>query len=63
MVQLQGADVTPTTQLVAAVSDRRAAFTGLMSKWRALSGAELTALNKTLTGAGASALTLAPASH
>ena len=30
---LQGADVAPTTQLVAAVSQRRAALTKLMVRW------------------------------
>jgi len=33
---LQGADVTPTTQLVAAVGERRAAMTKLLAKWAAL---------------------------
>jgi photosystem II stability/assembly factor-like uncharacterized protein len=33
---LQGADVAPTTQLVAAVSQRRAALTKLMTEWAAL---------------------------
>lgn len=50
---LQGADVTPTTQLVAAVADRRAAFTKLMMQWNALKTADLNALNAALTNAGA----------
>jgi len=33
---LQGADVAPTTQLVAAVAQRRAALTKLMAQWNAL---------------------------
>jgi photosystem II stability/assembly factor-like uncharacterized protein len=33
---LQGADVAPTTQLVAAVAQRRAALTKLMTEWTAL---------------------------
>jgi hypothetical protein len=33
---LQGADTTPTTQLVKAVSDRRAALTKLQTRWTAL---------------------------
>jgi photosystem II stability/assembly factor-like uncharacterized protein len=33
---LQGADVTPTTQLTAAVAARRAALTHLMARWAAL---------------------------
>ena len=36
---LQGADVTPTTQLVAAVGQRRAALGTLLAKWRALKAA------------------------
>ncbi len=53
---LQGADVTPTTQLVAAVADRRAVLAKLMTKWNALKGADLAALNATLTSAGAPAI-------
>jgi hypothetical protein len=33
---LQGADVAPTTQLVAAVAQRRAALTKLKTRWAAL---------------------------
>jgi photosystem II stability/assembly factor-like uncharacterized protein len=44
----QGADVTPTTQMVAAVTDRRAALTKLMKRWVALKDADLTALNAQL---------------
>ena len=33
---LQGADVAPTTQLTAAVADRRAALAKLMARWKAL---------------------------
>jgi hypothetical protein len=33
---LQGADVAPTTQLTAAVSERRAALARLMARWNAL---------------------------
>ncbi len=36
MQSLQGADVTPTTQMTAAVADRRAAMAKLMAKWTAL---------------------------
>jgi hypothetical protein len=36
MNQLQGADVAPTTQLVAAVGQRRAALTKVMAEWAAL---------------------------
>jgi hypothetical protein len=33
---LQGAEVTPTTQLVAAAGQRRTALTKLMAQWNAL---------------------------
>jgi hypothetical protein len=33
---LQGADATPTTQLVAAVGQRRAALDKLIARWNAL---------------------------
>ena len=33
---LQGADVAPTTQLVAAVGQRRAALAKLMARWNGL---------------------------
>ena len=33
---LQGADVTPTTQLVAAVGQRRTALKALLTRWAAL---------------------------
>jgi hypothetical protein len=56
---LQGADVTPTTQLAAAVTDRHAAFTKLMARWHLLEGTDLTALNATLTNAGATAIAVA----
>ena len=48
MTQLQQADVAPTTQLTAAVADRRAALAKLMQQWTALKGAELSALNAQL---------------
>jgi photosystem II stability/assembly factor-like uncharacterized protein len=48
---LQEADVTPTTQLVAAVSERRAALAKLSAQWIALTGTELTALNARLRAA------------
>jgi hypothetical protein len=43
MALLQGADVTPTTQLVAAVNERRGALARLEARWTALK-AELAAL-------------------
>jgi hypothetical protein len=36
MQMLQGADVAPTTQQVAAVADRRAALAKLLARWTAL---------------------------
>jgi hypothetical protein len=48
---LQGADVAPTTQTVAAVAERRAALAKLMAQWNALKGAELTDLNAKLRAA------------
>jgi photosystem II stability/assembly factor-like uncharacterized protein len=56
MILLQGADVTPSTQLVAAIANRRASFATLMTRWHALEGADLTALNAALTHAGAAAI-------
>jgi hypothetical protein len=51
MRALQDSDVAPTTQLAAAVADRRAALARLMERWTALKGAELDALNAQLKGA------------
>jgi len=48
---LEAADVAPTTQLAAAVADRRAALARVMARWTALKGAELAALNAQLKGA------------
>jgi hypothetical protein len=36
MTTLQGSDVTPTSQLAGAVTERRAAMAKLMAKWTAL---------------------------
>jgi len=55
---LEGADVTPTTQLVAAVTDRRAALAKIMARWTALKGAELAALNAQLKQANLPTVTL-----
>jgi hypothetical protein len=49
---LQDADVTPTTQAVAAVADRQKALTLLLDRWTALKGAGLAALNAQLKQAG-----------
>ncbi len=52
MQLLDEADVTPTTQLTAAVSTRLAETSKLMARWNALKGAELAALNAQLKAAG-----------
>ena len=52
MRMLETADVAPTTQLTAAVSDRRAAVGRLMARWRALKSTELAGLNAQLKRAG-----------
>jgi photosystem II stability/assembly factor-like uncharacterized protein len=57
---LQGADVTPTTQLAAAVIGRRQALAKVMSQWNGLRGAELTALNATLKDANLMAVSVSP---
>jgi photosystem II stability/assembly factor-like uncharacterized protein len=53
---LEEADVTPTTQLAAAVADRRAALAGAMASWNALRTADLAALNAQLKAAGLPAI-------
>ena len=45
---LQGADVTPTTQAVASITDRRKAMTALMSKWSEMKAKDLPAVNAQL---------------
>jgi hypothetical protein len=55
---IQGADVTPTTQIVAAVTGRRQALARVMSHWNSLRGAELTALNATLKDAKLTAISV-----
>jgi hypothetical protein len=48
MTALQGADVSPTTQLTAEVMKQRAEVGKLMDRWNALKGADLAALNAKL---------------
>ncbi len=55
---LQGADVPPTTQAVAAVADRNRAFAALMQRWTALKDQDLTNLNAQLKQANLPAVTL-----
>jgi photosystem II stability/assembly factor-like uncharacterized protein len=52
MQLLDEADVTPTTQLTAAVSSRLTETSKLIARWNALKGAELAALNAQLKAAG-----------
>lgn len=55
---LQGADVAPTTQLTAAVSDRHAAAAKLLASWNSMKGAGLTALNAKLKAANLAEVSL-----
>jgi photosystem II stability/assembly factor-like uncharacterized protein len=55
---LQGADVTPTTQAVAAVNERLRALDALMAKWNALRTSDLAALNAQLKSAGLRGITV-----
>jgi len=52
MSLLQGADVAPTTQAVAAATDRTNALAEVMKRWDSLRGETLTALNAQLKQAG-----------
>ena len=52
MSLLQGADVAPTTQGVAAAADRSKAVADALKRWDALRGESLTALNAQLEKAG-----------
>jgi photosystem II stability/assembly factor-like uncharacterized protein len=49
---LQGADAPPTTQVLAAVTERRAALATLLGKWKALSTTALAGVNAELAKAG-----------
>jgi predicted phage gp36 major capsid-like protein len=55
---LQRADATPTSQAVAACGEAQKAFSGLLDRWRELSGKELQALNEKLRGAKLPPITL-----
>jgi hypothetical protein len=48
MRQLEAADVTSSTQVLAAITERRAAFLKVMTQWNALKGSDLAALNAQL---------------
>ena len=58
MSLLQGADVTPTTQAVAAITQRRKETASLMAKWAALKKTDLANLNAQLKQANLPAITL-----
>jgi hypothetical protein len=45
---LQGADVAPTTQAVASITDRRKTIATLMTKWNELKSKDLPAVNAQL---------------
>ncbi len=52
MEMLQDADVTPTTQLVAAITSETAAFGQLLARWQGVRTRDLPALNARLRAAG-----------
>jgi hypothetical protein len=60
MNMVQAADVAPTTQLVAAASDRQKAAAQIMNRWAALKTQELTALNAQLKNANLPAINIEP---
>jgi len=53
---LQGADAAPTSQALAAISERKQAFGALLGKWNAFKTQDLAALNGQLKAAGLPAL-------
>jgi hypothetical protein len=55
---LQGADVAPTTQLVAAVTERQHVLATIRTRWNALKTVDLTAVNAQLKTAGLPAITV-----
>ncbi|MFY9529988.1 MAG: hypothetical protein WBC04_24705 [Candidatus Acidiferrales bacterium] len=62
MNMVQAADVAPTTQLVAAASDRRKAAAQIMNRWAALKAQELTALNPQLKSSNLPVINTEPSS-
>lgn len=58
MSLLQGADVAPTTQLVAAVTERQHALATIRTRWEALKSVDLPALNAQLKQAGLPVITI-----
>jgi len=55
---LQGADVAPTTQLVAAVTERQHVLATIKTRWNALKTVDLAAVNAQLKTAGLPAITV-----
>jgi hypothetical protein len=49
---LQGADVAPTTQAVAAIAERQQALEGILTRWEELQGRDVGAVNDRLRRAG-----------
>jgi len=49
---LQGAEGEPTSQALAAISERKQAFATLMGKWNAFKTQDVTAINAQLKTAG-----------
>jgi hypothetical protein len=58
---LQGADVAPTTQLVAAVTERQHVLATIRTRWNALKTVDLAAVNAPLKKAGLPAITVTAA--
>jgi hypothetical protein len=56
MGTLQGADIVPTTQAVAAAGERAKMFAGVAAKWVAVQKTDVPAVNSALKGAGAEAV-------
>jgi hypothetical protein len=54
---VEGADVRPTTQAIAASEQAKRALTGVISRWRELREKDVSALNAQLVKAGLPALT------
>jgi hypothetical protein len=52
MRMIQGADVAPTSQALAAAADRRHALAGLLSRWTAIKAQDLASLNGQFKQAG-----------
>ena len=55
---IQGADVAPTTQAVAAAADRRKAMAGLLQRWAAIKAQDLANLNMQLKAANLPSATI-----